>query len=66
MEQIKELDEKTVRAICHDNIVLTELRGVLYHDYYTFVHSGRRAADHAPGSDDRIPKALSSTRNSLE
>src|SRR5262249_29729089 len=43
MEQIKELGEKTVRAICRDDIVLTELRGVLYHDYHTFTHSANVA-----------------------
>ncbi len=43
MEQIKELGEKTVRAICHDDIVLTELRGVLYHDYHTFARSANVA-----------------------
>jgi len=39
MEEVKELGEKTVRAICRDDVVLTELRGVLYHDYHTFTHS---------------------------
>ncbi len=43
MEQIKELGQQTVRAICHDDLVLTELRGVLYHDYHTFTHSANVA-----------------------
>jgi HD-GYP domain-containing protein (c-di-GMP phosphodiesterase class II) len=43
MEEVKELGEKTVRAICFDDIVLKEMRGVLYHDYHTFTHSANVA-----------------------
>jgi hypothetical protein len=43
MDQIKDLGEKTVRAICRDDVVLAELRGVLYHDYHTFTHSANVA-----------------------
>lgn len=41
--QLKEYGEKIVGAICRDGIVLTELRGVLYHDYHTFTHSANVA-----------------------
>jgi hypothetical protein len=43
IEQLKELGDKTVRAICHDGIVFDELRSVLYHDYHTFTHSANVA-----------------------
>jgi HD-GYP domain-containing protein (c-di-GMP phosphodiesterase class II) len=43
IEEVKELGEKTVRAICRDDIVLREMRGVLYHDYHTFTHSANVA-----------------------
>ncbi len=43
IEQIKELGDKTVRAICHDGVVFHELRSVLYHDYHTFTHSANVA-----------------------
>jgi len=43
IEQIKDLGEKMVRAICHDDFVLTRLRGVLHHDYHTFTHSANVA-----------------------
>jgi hypothetical protein len=43
IEQLKELGDKTVRAICHDDLVFHELRSVLYHDYHTFTHSANVA-----------------------
>lgn len=43
MDQLKELGQKTVGAICRDDIVLADLRGVLYHDYHTFTHSANVA-----------------------
>jgi HD-GYP domain-containing protein (c-di-GMP phosphodiesterase class II) len=43
VDQVKALGEKTVRAICRDDIVLAGLRGVLYHDYHTFTHSANVA-----------------------
>ena len=43
ISQLKELGEKTVNAICRDDVVLSELRGVLYHDYHTFTHSANVA-----------------------
>lgn len=41
--KLKEYGEKIVGAICREGIVLTELRGVLYHDYHTFTHSANVA-----------------------
>jgi hypothetical protein len=43
IEQLKELGDKTVRAVCRDGIVFHELRSVLYHDYHTFTHSANVA-----------------------
>lgn len=37
--QLKKLGETTVDAICRDAIVLGQLKGVLLHDYHTFMHS---------------------------
>ena len=41
--QLKDLGDKTVRAVSRDGIVFRELRNVLYHDYHTFTHSANVA-----------------------
>lgn len=43
MEDLQQLGRQTVRAICKGDVVLNELRGVLYHDYHTFTHSANVA-----------------------
>lgn len=41
--EINELGKKVVRTVCRDDIVFSELRAVLYHDYHTFTHSANVA-----------------------
>lgn len=43
IHQLKELGASTVTLICRDDVVLHQLRSVLYHDYHTFTHSANVA-----------------------
>ena len=39
IDELKGFGEKTVETICRYDVVLSQLRGVLVHDYHTFMHS---------------------------
>ena len=43
IQQFQELGEKTVSAICRDDVIFSEMHHVLYHDYHTFTHSANVA-----------------------
>lgn len=40
---LQEIGASTVSLICRDDVVLNQLRNVLYHDYHTFTHSANVA-----------------------
>jgi len=43
MHHLTELGASTVTLICRDDVVLHQMRNVLYHDYHTFTHSANVA-----------------------
>ena len=43
LQEINELGRKMVGIVARDDVVFSELRAVLYHDYHTFTHSANVA-----------------------
>jgi HD-GYP domain-containing protein (c-di-GMP phosphodiesterase class II) len=43
IDELRHLGARTVQVICRDDVLLSDLRGVLHHDYHTFTHSANVA-----------------------
>jgi len=43
LREINDFGRKMVRTLCRDDLVFSELRAFLYHDYHTFTHSANVA-----------------------